>query len=145
MLNTMHFILYPVVACDPRQPIAFVLDRDIPSDNQAQFVIFNVHNVQNVDFYVKGPRYITNILNFVLQGCYTNKRNSFNFYQLIKLSMSDSAMVKQIQILHQRRYFLFEVILSTRMSIFDDQQVLLESQFHSNEYYVMSGPILFIP
>ena len=59
---------------------------------------------------------------------YTNSRKSFNFYRLIKLSMSVSPMVKQVQILHQRKYFLFEVILSTRMSIFDDQQVLLESQ-----------------
>ena len=45
--------------------------------------------------------------------CYTSRRNIFNFYQLSKLSMSSSSMVKQVQILHQRNIFLFEVILGT--------------------------------
>ena len=47
------------------------------------------------------------------QNIYTSRRNSVNFYQLLTLSMPSSSMVKQVQILHQRRNFLFEVILGT--------------------------------
>ena len=85
---------------------------------------------------IKSGSFVMEYVGEVRWGWYTSRRYNFNFYQLLKWSMSSSSMIKQVKILHQRRNFLFEVILST-LCLFLMTTGSVGVCIHSNGHYVL--------